>query len=178
VLTLRARRLGALGALASAIGFGGCAAPRRTPTGPQLQQWVTDSVANETRLSRWLRDSTVMDSLSRFVSTDSLYRLYRAMYVAQNPRIYVEPIMCLEFELVFHHGRAPAEVAMQRMKDSLWKPGEGGLPSIERRMPSTAFFSMSDSICGGPVGRPAPDTVAGTWLGYRFPRPVRPSRPR
>jgi hypothetical protein len=28
------------------------------------------------------------------VSTDSLFRLYRAMYVAQSPRIYVEPIMC------------------------------------------------------------------------------------
>jgi hypothetical protein len=132
----------------------------------------------EERLSHWLHDSIAIDSLSRFVPTDSLARLYRAMYDAQNPRSYVVPVMCLEYDLVFHYGRAPADFAMHRVTDSLWKPGEDGLGSIERRMPSTALFTVSDSICGGPIGRRAPDTVAGTWLGYRFLRPARPSRPR
>lgn len=176
---MRIRRSCAFAAIATAIGLmAKCAPASRAPSALQLQQWVADSAAFEARLSRWLRDSAVFDSLSRSVSTDSLYRLYRAMYVAQRPEIYVSPIACFESDLVWHYGRAPAQLAMHRMMDTLWKPGEGdGLKAIERRMPTTAFLSVSDSICGRPLGPRSPDTVAGTWLGYRFPRPIPPRPP-
>lgn len=167
-----------LAAMTSAVLSARCATAGHGSAAGQSQQWLADSAAYETRLSRWLRDSVVIESLSRSVSTDSLYHLYRAMYVAQNPRVYVEPIMCFESDLVWRHGRAPAEVAMRRLMDTLWKPGEGdGLKVIERRMPTSALFSMSDSICGPAVGRRSPDTVSGTWLGFRFARPARPQPP-
>jgi hypothetical protein len=169
----------ALAAIGLTIGlWAECAPAARAPSALQLQQWVTDSVAYEGRLSRWLHDSAVIDSLSRLAPTDSLYRLYRAMYIAQKPAVYVAPIACFEFNLRWQYGDAPAEAAMHRMMDTLWKPGEGdGLKAIERRMPSTAFFSISDSICGRPPRQRLPDTVAGTWLGDSYPRPVRPKPP-
>ena len=172
------RRIVCVAAIAITTGVSTkCAPASRAPSALQLQQWVADSAAFAQRLSRWLRDSSVIDSLSRSVSTDSLYRLYRAMYAAKNPETYVAPIGCFESDLVWRYGRAPAQVAMHRMMDTVWKPGEGdGLKAIERRMPATSFFS--DSTCGRPTGRRLPDTVAGTWLGYRLPRPTPPKPPR
>jgi hypothetical protein len=95
------------------------------PTDPAAyERWHQDSIAYSRRLSQWLRDSMVVDSLSRAVPTDSLYRLYRAMLFAKAPRPYLEPILCLQTNLNWRYGMQPAARAINRMKDTLWKRGD------------------------------------------------------
>ena len=163
-------------AILSATAFDACRPPHPTNE-TSHERWQRDSIAYSERLSRWLHDSIVVDSLSRGVPTDSLYGLYRAMLVAKTPRPYLEPILCLQNNLNWRYGMQPTARAITRMKDTLWKPDEkGAVRAMEERMPSADFITLDNKTCGE-RGRRAPDSLSGADIQIQWPRPAPPGRP-
>jgi len=127
-------------------------------------------------LKQFLRDSTVIDSLSRLVPTDSLYHLYRAVLVASDPTIVMQQIKCEEFSLRWHYGSLPARDAIARMRDSVYKRNEQELVKrVEERFPEAGMFIVSPKDCGV-TGPRAPRGVNGTSLSTRAI--IRPPPPK
>jgi hypothetical protein len=130
-----------------------------------------DSEHYAATLQQWLRDSTVIDSLSRLVNTDSLYRLNRAMLEARDPHDLIAPIDCEIFRLTTRHGTLPAEVAIDRMRDTLWKTADRAalrrLASVEGRV---TMLESDAEHCGDP-GPAAPTQIKGTDLNFTTRRP-------
>jgi hypothetical protein len=64
----------------------------------------------------------MMDSLSRFVRTDSLARLFTRAVDGPDDAIpaVAREITCEISRLYWRHGMGPGAVAMRRMNDSLW----------------------------------------------------------
>jgi hypothetical protein len=140
-----------------------CSSPSRDHA--RDSTWLADSSRYATRVSRWVHDSIVIDSLSRKVPTDSLYHLYRSMLVAPGPRPFLVSILCLQGNLDWEYGDLPGDLAIGRMKDTLWKPGEEkAYKAMESRLPPSDFITVSGKICGWAGIPKSPDTVDGTPL--------------
>ena len=74
-----------------ALGGGRCAQHLPRPLAPEVQaRWASDSSAYEARLAKYLRDSTVIDSIARTVNTDSLRKLYQSSPYRQGPSCRVQ----------------------------------------------------------------------------------------
>jgi len=176
---MRIRTLCCGGPLLAVLAFAaldGCRPPRPSDAATH-EGWQQDSIAYSERLGRWLHDSIVVDSLSRAVPTDSLYALYRAMLGAKVPRVYLEPILCLQNNLNWQYGMQPAARAIERMKDSLWKADErDAVRAMEARMPNADFITLDNKTCGD-RGRRAPDSLSGADIQIQWPRPTPPRRP-
>lgn len=141
---------------------------RRTPT------FARDSAVYTRRLALWQRDSVVLDSISRTISTDSLYRLNHALLTTVNPAGAERRIMCEEIRLGWRYGEAAAEVAMNRMRDTLWTPNEQAtVHGIEQRLPQPMVLEYRRGSCGD-LGPRAPDMVDSTRLDVASRRPVPP----
>jgi hypothetical protein len=136
---------------------------------------VVDTAGQREWLLRVQRDSSVIDSLSRLVNTDSLYRLNEAMRTARDPRPLVHEAACERARLQNRHGLRPTTLAVRRMADTLWRPDKRRIErEIESRMPQADMITVSAKLCG--YGDPAPDSVAGVSL--RFPPAKRVARPQ
>lgn len=78
----------------------------------------------EGTVADWQRDSAIVDSVSRLIPTDKVYDAYRNLPFATDLRAAQQDRYCLELELEFRYGRFPARLAIQRMKDTLWRPAD------------------------------------------------------
>lgn len=156
-----------------AFGFGSACQSARSPQADSAL--IADSVSHEVALAKWLADSTARDSVSRLVSTDSLYRLYRAMLTASDPRDLLQSRACERYRLMTRHGSIPVELAVERMEDTVWR---GVAPSVLRKLNQSlggfTEINLSDEICGvrGPWGA---RIINGTHMDEMTDRP-RPAR--
>jgi hypothetical protein len=151
----------------------------RGPSQARLARWAQDSSIYEAQLSRWHHDSVVIDSLSRSVPMDSLYRLRRAMLTATSPVDYVPLIMCAREDLLWRYGTRPFEVAQKRLNDTLWKNSEeADVKAMWERVPKSGAITIDNEKCGL-LRRSdhAPDSVDGVSLESQPLRPVPPKRP-
>ncbi|MFL5614870.1 MAG: hypothetical protein ACJ796_14500 [Gemmatimonadaceae bacterium] len=144
----------------------GCQSHRSAPA-PAVQQSSVGDSTYEIVLRKWLRDSTVIDSLSRLVPTDSVYRMYRGLLVAQDPAPLMQDIKCAEFALRWQYGSLPAGDAIRRMRDTVYsKADQTAVNRTEDRFPQTGMFLLSPSRCGITAER-APAEINGTSLSTR-----------
>jgi hypothetical protein len=96
------------------------------------------------------RRRRMLDSLSRFVRTDSLVRLHIVAIDAPDAAIpaLAQEIGCEVARLNWRHGTGPALTAMRRMRDSLW----AGRPEVykrtnERLLPYGMAAPLTDDAC-------------------------------
>ena len=80
-------RLATTISLLAAVGTGAACQAGRSPASrtAAAAQWSKDSAKYSEDSIKWVHDSIVVDSISRTVNTDSLYRLIRAQLRADNP---------------------------------------------------------------------------------------------
>jgi hypothetical protein len=151
----------------------------RGPSQARLARWAQDSSIYEAQLGHWRHDSLVIDSLSRFVPMDSLYRLCRAMLTATSPVDYVPFIICVRSELIWRYGTRPFEAAQKRLNDTLSKNSEeGDFKAMWERVPKSGAITIDTEKCGTRRRSDhAPDSVDGVSLEVQPPRPVAPNRP-
>lgn len=122
------------------------------------------------------RDSSTLDSLTRLVHTDSLYRLYRAALEPNKASVeLVQRVSCEELHLSIRYGVVPAERAMKRMRDTVYRDqgiAGDGFRYFASLVPD---FGQIDSQKCRPVPPTAPDVINGTRTDQE---PIRPTRPR
>lgn len=131
----------------------------------------------EKALAAWLRDSTVVDSVSRTIDTDTLYALYRKMLTAPDPAAIYQEIACEEWRLSRRHHSLPTAAAVRRMMDTVWRRDEAELVRLmNARLPKPGHVSAGHWSCGYRGEESGPAEVNGTSLAFEKPRPVRPRR--
>jgi hypothetical protein len=139
--------------------------------------WRRESLTYARQLDRWHHDSVVVESLSRPIRTESLLRLYHSLLTEKNPRPFLDSILCAQAHLSWRYGALPAEAAINRVRDTVLKiHGANSMNEAEARMPTSDLISLSNAKCGEP-GSKAPDSVDGTSIEIRAPRPVLPPHP-
>jgi hypothetical protein len=118
-----------------------------------------------------VRDSTVIDSLSRLVPTEALYRKYRELLVSPDPAGLMQEIKCDEFALRWRYGTLPGNDAVKRMRDTVYrKEDKEAVSQAEARFPHSGMFIVSPQTCGI-TGPKAPKEIEGTslWLISQSP---------
>lgn len=120
-------------------------------------------------VTRWERADFVLDSLSRLVNTDSLYRLRRAILLPADTSTLLREMHCEVVRLRWRYGSAPAARAVKRMEDTLWRGA-----SIFDSARVDAYPRPPVDIAAGSCnrGEKAPREVHGVSLGYDPIRPV------
>jgi len=131
------------------------------PPGPaRTADWVRDSLA-------YLRDSALVDSLARYVPTDSLRALYRRVAIGPDPVSAVHAIPCEGYHLWYTYGHA-AWVAEERVRAAEWTPErdsavlralDAAADDLKRRAHARLFDGTlyGDTACA--VARDAPRII-------------------
>ena len=127
------------------------------------------------KLKKYLRDSTVLDSLTKLVPTDSLYALYRlALEPGKADVKLVAAVWCEELRLSLVHGTIPQKRATRRMLDTVYR--DRGIRDAFRyfaaQAPSDGKF---DEQACGKLPPESPIEVNGTSTDVE---PYRPRPPR
>ena len=130
-------------------------------------------------LAKWARDSTVLDSLTRLVRTDSLYTLYRAALGPDraNPKL-IEAIACEWIRLSRLYGDVPSRRGVMRLLDTVYLDrGIRGSKNADRYFSSLAprtAFSIDSQSCGT-LPPLFPRVLDGTPTDVE---PIKPRKPR
>jgi hypothetical protein len=144
-------------------------------------QWSRDSAQYVVDSIRYAHDHRVRDSISRTINTDSLYKLNRARLVAANPVPLEGERECEEARLSARFGAIPAEMAITRMEDTLWKRGEeAAVRKMEDRLHNMTVEEMgSIGVSQRKCGKITPmlKMVDGATLDMVGAAPVRPKAP-
>jgi hypothetical protein len=155
--------------VAAVLVSGSCASDERGPT------WVADSTAYVATLDRWLRDSAVVDSVTRTVDITELVAAIRTMVKAPQPLNEMPTVSCARRRIFWDHGSLAADAAMAKAQDSVIRLlGEKAFADATARTPASALVE------GAPYGtcrgkRPEPlRSVGGTRLDAQDPRPMPP----
>jgi len=130
------------------------------------------------RLARWLRDSVVLDSMTRLVNTDSLFRLYRrALEPGQVSLEVLQEESCEEERLYIEHGSVPAKRAIRAMRDTVFRDHgiRDGMRYFISRAPAEGVIEGGARRCG-PYPPRAPDFIGATRLDTELGSRPRPSR--
>jgi hypothetical protein len=143
-------------------------------------KWTADSSRYEVQLAKWIRDSTVVDSISRIINTDSLYRIMHATLKSAKPSTLLQAANCETDRLSRKYGQLPFDAAYARLKDTVWR----GIPKAEVDALDSRLANMSvgemfesrfrPSLCGG---GPLLNSLGGTALDASAGRPAPPIRP-
>ena len=132
-----------------------------------------------------MRDSVVIDSISRTINTESLYELYRAQQRADNPIPLQRAIECERARVFWIYGSNAAVDALHRMLDSLSrKSSSEDMKRVSTRLSGMSVEEMvslgvGERTCGKSSlwGRRHPDSISGAPLSTRTGRPARSPRP-
>jgi hypothetical protein len=155
---------------------GGASCRDGASTVAPANQWRVDSARYEAELARYVRDSLVIDSVARTIDTEPLRRLYRKMLHAQDPMPVLNEVLCERTRLATRYGLNPSELAIGRMRATLWRPDErNAVRAMENRMPATSVIGPDPSCREGPR---APYEIDGTPLHTVIVRPEPPQRPK
>jgi hypothetical protein len=125
-------------------------------------------------LRQYLRDSSVIDSLSRLVKTDSLRALYRLALQPARAGDLVELAWCEQLRLTVRHGIVPARKAIDRLLDTVYEDrGIRGRDDAFGYFASRATNSGAvDSRACGKMPPRSPEVVAGTRVNQNPFRPL------
>jgi len=128
-------------------------------------------------VAKWLRDSAVIDSISRAIDTDSLYGLYRQMLDAPDAAVAAQAVACEEWRLARLYQPLPATAAVRRMRDTVWRAGDSSaLRLLTQRLPELGHVQVGHWSCGYPGEVRTPPEVDGASL-TNASRPNPPRRP-
>jgi hypothetical protein len=156
-LRLRARKL-VISAVSFVSAFSAYACDRATKS--------TTELGYDKRIAKWQHDSSVVDSLSRRINTDSVYFAYQRLLTEADLETAFEDIGCMRYRLRLRHGVEPATKALERMYDTLWLHADPkAVASADKRMEKILVVEGQDPDecnAGGIV--PAPDSINGTSL--------------
>jgi hypothetical protein len=137
--------------------------------------WVADSTAYVASLDRWLRDSAVVDSVSRLVDLTELVAAYREMATGAEPAIGMKQVSCAQLRVSWDYGGLAAASALERANDSIKHLfGEKAFAEAVDRMGNYPSVGSDDfKRCRGkqPERR---KSVGNTPLDTREPRPLPP----
>lgn len=132
----------------------------------------------EGTLADWQRDSATVDSLARLVPTNPLYHAYRKSLSSSDLQAAHQLIACFQFGLISRYGSFATSVAIERMKDTVWKGIEPGLiADHDARIPQMMDLAMDGEECAeadsvlGPIR--GYDPIADRVHPYRRPRRLR-----
>jgi hypothetical protein len=149
---------------------------RDLPVAASNPEWQQDSTLYEQRLAKWLRDSTVIDSIARTIPTDSLRRAYMEMLTSERPEVLLQQAFCLEAALSDKYGRRPANLAARRVEDSVFaEAGTSARRALSARFPKSGLLSTSRCGPSNSSAR-APEFLNGTPLRTESPKPLLPKR--
>jgi hypothetical protein len=130
-------------------------------------------------LAAWQRDSAAVDSVSRGIDTDTLYRLHRAMLAAPDPAVVMQEIACEEWRLARRYQPLPSAAARKRMTDTVWRAEDAeALARLKAREPRVGHVQVGHWACGYPGEERIPPHVGGASMTTAAPRPVQPRPPR
>jgi hypothetical protein len=130
-------------------------------------------------LAVWRRDSAVVDSVSRTIDTDSLYRLHRALLTAQDPAAAHQEIACEAWRIKRRYHELPASAAVRRMLDTVWNAGDAdALRALKARFAEPAKVSVGHWVCGYPGEQVGPAEVSGASMMFEKARPTPPRPPK
>ena len=157
-------------ALLALSGATACSQPRRDPTNTSRDSLVAELRRNyQQDLAKFLRDSSVVDSIARTIPMDSLKALYLQYLTVPDPWPAYLRLTCAGTALRLRYG-APAEYANRWLRDSLFRLYPREAARAERRLPSSGIVSSQ----GCQPSERGPDVVNGTNLRFtpRRPEPV------
>lgn len=141
-------------------------------------EWQRDSAAYDAALAIWLRDSAIVDSVSRTIDTDPLYRLHRRMLHDSTPAAVVPEIACERWRIGRRYRALPAIEAERRMMDTVWLPNEvDAVRQMNERLAGVGELTAGPWACGGDVERLVPEVVSGAAMSMSNRRPIPPRRP-
>lgn len=138
---------------------------------------IRDS-AYKARLAQWLRDSVVLDSMSRLVNTDSLYKLYRRALEPPGVTLaLMTEASCEEVRLNIGFGPIPASRAIRAVQDTMYRDRgiRDGMGYFIAHAPAEGEIEGGRSRCG-PYPPAAPKVIGTTRLDTELPQ--RPRAPR
>lgn len=137
--------------------------------------------AYTSRLAQWLRDSVVLDSMTRLVNTDSLFRLYRrALEPGRVTVALVQQVSCEEERLAIGHESIPAQRAIRAVRDTVYRDHgiRDGFRYFASRAPAEGVIEGGRGRCG-PYPPRAPRIIGTTRLDTELgTRPRPPRKPR
>jgi hypothetical protein len=148
-------------------------------------RWSRDSTKYIQDSIKWVRDAVVIDSISRTINTDSMYRLIRAQLRADNPVPLQGAIDCEMGRLNWVYGTNATSDAFQRMVDTVFRPSDAAdKKRVDTRLSGMSVAEMGSlgigqRQCGkfsrwGPLH---PDSISGALLSGTTGRPIRPKPP-
>jgi hypothetical protein len=140
---------------------------------PHDKQWRADS-AYHAKLASWLRDSAVIDSVSRTIDASEMIAAYDAMVTAPNPLLLQPRVLCEHVRLAWDYGSLPTDAVAERARDSVMRRrGRDAFGEAFRRTPERAVVEGPDNHCRGTRERPL-ERVGQTSLEFKYSRPVPP----
>jgi hypothetical protein len=161
------------------IGPAGCQ-PERPGERPDTSRLTaTSSAADSTyraQLVAWRRDSAVLDSLTRIVNTDALYRLYRHALLPTGVTLpLMNAIACEELRLGVQYGAVASDRAINRMLDTVYRDigVNDGLEYLARHAPREGQIETGYDRCK-PMPPAVPRTIGSTRTDVELPRPRSP----
>ena len=102
-----------------------------------------------------------MDSLSRLVPTDGLYQAYRKSLTETDLQSAHQLISCFQFGLMERYGAYTTMIAIEWMKDTLWKGIDpASIRAHDARAPQVMDLAMGGVECA------AADSILGPVRGY------------
>ena len=134
------------------------------------------------RLARWLRDSVVLDSVTRLVKTDSLYKLYRRALEPPGVTLaLMTEVSCEEVRLDIRFGSVPASRAIHAVQNTMYRDRgiRDGMRYFIAHAPAEGMIEGGRSRCG-PYPPAAPKAIGTTRLDTELsqrPRAPRTRRP-
>jgi hypothetical protein len=141
---------------------------------PHDEQWRADSAAYPAKLAVWLRDSAIVDSVSRTIDASELIAAYDAMVTAPNPLTLQPRVLCEHVRLTWDYGSLPTDAVAERARDSVARRhGRGVFDEAFRRTPERAVVEGPGNQCRGTRERPL-ERVGQTSLEFKDPRPLPP----
>lgn len=134
------------------IGFGAFACVLTLAAAASRRRPARLNPAFDTLVQRANARQRVIDSVASTINTDTLYRAYRSMLVAPHPESVAPLIDCLESKMMWQHGMYPADRAVKRMEDTVWRGVEDQRDAMEARIPSSGYVQSNDALCA-PFGK-------------------------
>jgi hypothetical protein len=151
----------------------GCTQPGGSGARPRTFEDSAYAIAR----AKFVHDSTVIDSLTRLVRTDTLFKLYRdALLPGANGQVLLQKVWCEEVALRLRYGILPASRAMNRMKDTVYR--DRGVHNADDAFEVLASIAPNEGqVEGMACKRPTnilPNPLNGTPLDVE---PVPPRKP-
>jgi hypothetical protein len=147
-------------------------------SGDSLLRDAERDSAYKARLAQWLRDSVLLDSMTRLVNTDSLYRLYRRALEPPGVTLaLMTDVSCEEVRLKIRFGSVPAGRAIHVVQDTMYRDRgiRDGMGYFIAHAPAEGVIELSPSRCG-PYPRAGPKVIGTTRLDTELAQ--RPRAPR